>query len=117
MIGEHVQCHLGGHARQRLRYEVGCSHPGLGRAEGMLDRLTARVISGGAGPSPTRQIKLNKRTLTPRTARLSFVQKSTLWKLPLPPSRPMRSGFRSGEPDRPTPDRWQVSFKVRTGKK
>jgi len=34
-----------------------------------------RVISGGAGPSPTRQVKLNKRTLTPRTVRLSFVQK------------------------------------------
>jgi len=33
------------------------------------------VISGGTGPSPTRQVKLNKRTLTPRTARLSFVQK------------------------------------------
>ncbi len=39
IIGEHVQCHLGGHARQRLHYEVGCSDPGLDRAEGMLDRL------------------------------------------------------------------------------
>ncbi len=38
------------------------------------------VISGGAGPSPTRQVKLNKRTLTPRTARLFFVQKSRIMK-------------------------------------
>ena len=38
--------------------------------------MTVAVISGGAGASPTRQVKLNKRTLAPRTARLSFVQKS-----------------------------------------
>ena len=33
------------------------------------------VISGGAGRSATRQVKLNKRTLTARSAQLSFVQK------------------------------------------
>ncbi len=33
------------------------------------------TIYGDAGPSAARQVKLNKRTLTPRTARLSFVQK------------------------------------------
>src|SRR4029453_13603592 len=37
--GPHVQRHLGGHAWQRLHQEVGCSHPGLDRPEGMLDRL------------------------------------------------------------------------------
>jgi hypothetical protein len=34
-----VQSHLGGHTRQRLHQEVGCAHPGLDGAEGMLDRL------------------------------------------------------------------------------
>jgi hypothetical protein len=38
--GEHVQRHLSGYAWQRLHQEVGCSHPGLDRSEGMLDRLT-----------------------------------------------------------------------------
>jgi hypothetical protein len=53
---------------------------------GVSGRLPLRVISGGAGPSPTRHVKLNKRTLTPRNARLSFVQKSRLSAnfLPLP---------------------------------
>jgi hypothetical protein len=36
------------------------------------------VISGGAGRSATRQVKLNKRTLTARSAQLSFVQKLTI---------------------------------------
>jgi hypothetical protein len=36
-----VQCHLGGHARQRFHQEVGCSHPGLDRAEGVLDCLAS----------------------------------------------------------------------------
>src|SRR4051795_11837444 len=39
IVSEHVQCHLSGHAWQRLHQEVGCAHPGLDRAEGMLDRL------------------------------------------------------------------------------
>ena len=34
-----MQHHLGGHARQCLHWEVGCSNPGLHRPEGMLDRL------------------------------------------------------------------------------
>ena len=34
-----MQRHLGGHPWQRLHQEVGCAHPGLDRAEGMLDRL------------------------------------------------------------------------------
>ena len=37
-----------------------------------LDRCLLWVICGGARPSPTRQVKLNKRTFSPRTARLSF---------------------------------------------
>ena len=37
----------------------------------LLPQCRLRVISGGAGRSPTRQVKLNKRTLTPRAARLS----------------------------------------------
>src|SRR6516162_10734071 len=41
IIGEHVQCHLGSDAWQCLHEEVGCSHPGLDRAEGMLDRLAS----------------------------------------------------------------------------
>jgi hypothetical protein len=36
------------------------------------------VISGGAGRSATRQVKLKKRTLTARSAQLSFVQKLRL---------------------------------------
>ncbi len=34
-----MKCHLGGNPWQRLHQEVGCSHPGLDGAEGMLDRL------------------------------------------------------------------------------
>ena len=41
IVGEHVQCHLGGHARQCFHQEVGCSHPGLDRAEGVLDCLAS----------------------------------------------------------------------------
>ena len=37
IVGEHVQSHLGGNPWQCLHEEVGCSHPGLDRAEGMLD--------------------------------------------------------------------------------
>jgi hypothetical protein len=40
IVGKHVQGHLGGHAWQRLHQEVGSSHPGLDRPEGMLDPLT-----------------------------------------------------------------------------
>jgi hypothetical protein len=36
IVSEHVQCHLAGHAWQRLHQEVGDSHPGLDLAEGML---------------------------------------------------------------------------------
>jgi hypothetical protein len=36
-----VQCHLGGYARQCLHKEVGCSHAGLDRAKGMLNRLAS----------------------------------------------------------------------------
>ena len=39
IVGQHMQCHLGGDPRQRLHQEVGCAHPGLDRAEGMLNRL------------------------------------------------------------------------------
>jgi len=39
IVGQHVQRHLGGNPWQRLHQEVGCAHPGLDRAEGMLDRL------------------------------------------------------------------------------
>jgi hypothetical protein len=44
------------------------------------------VISGCAGPSAARQVNLNERTLTPRSAPLSFVQKLRLSanSLPLP---------------------------------
>jgi hypothetical protein len=49
--------------------------------------------------------------------RRAKVQNLTLLEAPLAASRPMRFGFRSWEPDRPTHARWQVSFKVRTGRK
>src|SRR5207342_3761618 len=39
VVGEYVQRHLGGNPWQCLHQEVGCAHPGLDRAEGMLDRL------------------------------------------------------------------------------
>ena len=39
-------------------------------------KIQLRVICGGAVPAAPRQVNLNKRTLTSRTARLSFVQKS-----------------------------------------
>src|SRR5450759_4668935 len=39
VAGQHVQRHLGGNPWQRLHQEVGCSHPGLDRSEGMLNRL------------------------------------------------------------------------------
>jgi hypothetical protein len=41
-------------------------------------------MGGGSGPSPTRQVKLNKRTLTPGTARLSFAEIKTFGKFPCP---------------------------------
>ena len=34
-----MERHFGGNPRQRLHQEVGCTHPGLDRAEGMLDRF------------------------------------------------------------------------------
>jgi hypothetical protein len=34
-----MQRHLGGNSWQRLHQEVGCTHPGFDRAEGMLDRF------------------------------------------------------------------------------
>jgi hypothetical protein len=34
-----VQYHLAGNPWQRLHEEVGCAHPGLDRAEGVLDRF------------------------------------------------------------------------------
>ena len=34
-----MQRHLGGNPWQRLHQEMGCAHPGLDRAKGMLDRL------------------------------------------------------------------------------
>jgi hypothetical protein len=47
IVGEHVQRHFGGPAGQRLHQEVGCSHPGLDRSEGMLDRLSRwRIFPG-----------------------------------------------------------------------
>ena len=39
IVSEDVEGHLGGHARQPLHQEVGCSHPRLERPERMLDRL------------------------------------------------------------------------------
>ena len=36
-----MQRHLGGNPWQRLHQEVSCSHPGLDRAERMLNRLAA----------------------------------------------------------------------------
>ena len=39
IVGQHVQRHLGGDPWQRLHQEVRCAHPGLDRAEGMLNRL------------------------------------------------------------------------------
>ena len=39
IVGENVQRHLARDARQRLPQEVGGSHPGFDRAEGMLDHL------------------------------------------------------------------------------
>ena len=75
---------VGGFARMTaIGAKPSSSKPDADRRSTQLDPLDfafgesrLRVISGGAGPSPTRQVKLNKRTLTRRTARLSFVQKS-----------------------------------------
>jgi hypothetical protein len=41
IVGEHGEGHLGGDLRQGFRQEVGRAHPGLHRAEWMLDGLTA----------------------------------------------------------------------------
>jgi len=41
IVGQHMQCHLGGYSWQRLHQEVGCSHPSLDCVERMLDRLAA----------------------------------------------------------------------------
>src|ERR1700737_4116779 len=43
IVGEHVQGHLGRPLRQALRQKVGCSHPHLERAEGMLGRLATHA--------------------------------------------------------------------------
>ena len=39
IVGEYVQCHLGGHLGQTLHQKVGRPHPHLQCAEGMFDRL------------------------------------------------------------------------------
>jgi hypothetical protein len=39
VISQYVQRHLGGNSWQRLHQEVGCTHPDLNRAKGMLGRL------------------------------------------------------------------------------
>jgi len=39
IIGQHVQGHFGADPFQRFHQEVGSAHPGLDRAEGVLDRL------------------------------------------------------------------------------
>ena len=39
IVGQNMQRHFGGDHRQRLHQEVGCSHPGLDRAERVFDRL------------------------------------------------------------------------------
>ena len=39
IVDKYMQRHLAGDPWQRLHQEVGCSHPSLDRAEGMLDRL------------------------------------------------------------------------------
>src|SRR5271155_1557288 len=41
IVGQDVQRHLRGNPRQCLHQEVRRSHPGLDRAEGMLDRLAS----------------------------------------------------------------------------
>ena len=46
VIGQHVQCHLGGDLWQRLHQEVGCTHPGLDRSEGMQHRRMIRRPAG-----------------------------------------------------------------------
>src|SRR6266436_2368609 len=39
VVGQYVQGHLGSNPGQRLHKEVGCAHPSLDRAEGVLDGL------------------------------------------------------------------------------
>lgn len=41
IIGEHMQRHLGRHLFQRLRQEVGVTHPGFERPEGVLRGFSA----------------------------------------------------------------------------
>jgi len=41
IVSQYVQRHLSGNPGQRLHQEVRGSHPGLNRAEGMLDRLAS----------------------------------------------------------------------------
>ena len=48
VVGEHVQRHFGGDARQGLHQKVSRSHPRLDRAEGMLDRLATHAHLTGA---------------------------------------------------------------------
>jgi hypothetical protein len=69
--------------------ETGC----LRKREPLPQRFTGArdphfplwVISGGAGPSPTRQVKLNERTLTTRTAGSPLFRSQEIFgKIPCP---------------------------------
>ena len=47
VVGEHMQRHLGGDARQGLHQKMCCSHSRFGRPEGMLDRLATHAHLSG----------------------------------------------------------------------
>ena len=47
VIGEHVECHLGAHVSEPAHPEVRRAHPGLDRAERVLDSRAAQTHQGG----------------------------------------------------------------------
>ena len=55
IVGQDVQRHLGGHLGKALHQEVGCSHPGLDRAEGMLNTVSRRWLDQGK-PQQAREL-------------------------------------------------------------
>jgi hypothetical protein len=51
IVGQDVQCHLGGDLGQALHQEVRCSHPNLHRAKGVLHRFSAYPVIAAIGNS------------------------------------------------------------------
>jgi len=60
-VGQYMQRHLGGNLWQRLHQEMGCTHPGLDRAEGMLDRRENSRELGSTAHHATRSFARHSR--------------------------------------------------------